>query len=218
MTRYDRQVQALAVCLSALAGYVDALGFMHLHGFFVSFMSGNSTRLAVGLIDRSADAIRAGQLIALFVVGVVIGAIVGRLAARRQRQTVLALVAALLATGALAAHLDRPAIAVIAMVLAMGAENAVFQRDGQVHIGLTYMTGTLVKLGQQIAVALSGGKLTGWLPYLLLWSGLVGGAILGASIHTRIGLAGLWLAALVAAACAVWSAVISDSSLTDKRT
>lgn len=32
-------------------GYVDAVGFMMTGGFFVSFMSGNSTRLAVGLID-----------------------------------------------------------------------------------------------------------------------------------------------------------------------
>ena len=39
------------VALSTLAGYVDATGFLMLGGFFVSFMSGNSTRLGVGLIE-----------------------------------------------------------------------------------------------------------------------------------------------------------------------
>jgi uncharacterized membrane protein YoaK (UPF0700 family) len=33
----------------------------------------------------------------------------------------------------------------------------VFQRNGDVGVGLTYMTGTLVKTGQRIAAALTGG-------------------------------------------------------------
>ena len=39
----------LACALSALAGYVDGIGYLHLGGLFVSFMSGNSTRLGVSL-------------------------------------------------------------------------------------------------------------------------------------------------------------------------
>ena len=35
--------------LAALAGMVDAIGYLHLSGLFVSFMSGNSTHLAVSL-------------------------------------------------------------------------------------------------------------------------------------------------------------------------
>src|SRR5882757_10886260 len=42
---------ALACALSALAGYVDGIGFIHLGGQFVSFMSGNSTRMGVSLAD-----------------------------------------------------------------------------------------------------------------------------------------------------------------------
>ena len=45
MKDYRRRDIALAAGLSGVAGYVDAIGFLKLGGFFVSFMSGNSTRL-----------------------------------------------------------------------------------------------------------------------------------------------------------------------------
>ena len=45
----SRRNIALACALSALAGYVDGIGFLHLGGLFVSFMSGNSTRMGVSL-------------------------------------------------------------------------------------------------------------------------------------------------------------------------
>jgi uncharacterized membrane protein YoaK (UPF0700 family) len=90
--------------------------------------------------------------------------------------------------------------AVLAMTLAMGAENAVFDRDGAVDIGLTYMTGALVKLGQRLVVALRGGSAWRWATSLMLWAGLVSGAWLGALAHERLGLRALWLAAVAAAA------------------
>jgi uncharacterized membrane protein YoaK (UPF0700 family) len=66
------------------------------------------------------------------------------------------------------------------MCLAMGASNAIFRRDGEVSIGVTYMTGTLVKLGHRLADALRGSSEAPWLPYLLLWLALVLGGITGA--------------------------------------
>jgi uncharacterized membrane protein YoaK (UPF0700 family) len=198
MTRFDKRVQALAVGLAALAGFVDALAFVHLGGFFVSFMSGNSTRLGVGLAGGSRNAGIAAGLIGLFVIGVVLGSLVGRRARRHRRAMVLGFVAIVLAIAATASTAGFMQGAIAAMAIAMGAENAVFERDGETQIGLTYMTGTLVKIGQRLADALLGGARWAWAPYLRLWAGLVGGAVAGAALYPRLGLDALWLAAGVA--------------------
>ena len=195
MTRYDRRFRALAMFLSAIAGFVDAVGFIQLGGFFVSFMSGNSTRLAVSLAEGSAKAALAASLIALFVLGVIAGSVVGHFGHTRRRQTVLIFVAFLLSIAASCAGIGADDCAVAAMALAMGAENAVFEDDGEVRIGLTYMTGTLVKGGQRIAAAMLGGERWGFAPYLLQWLGLLVGAIGGAAVYPLIGLASLWIAA-----------------------
>src|SRR6516162_1004479 len=113
---------ALACAPSALAGYVDGIGFLHLGGLFVSFMSGNSTR------------------------------------------------------------------------------NAAFQIEGGAGLGLTYVTGALVKVGQLVAAALTGGARFGWVPNLLLWVALVAGSLCGALAYHWINLAAIWFAACVALA------------------
>ena len=196
MVSYGKSTILLAVCLSCLAGYVDALAFRSLGGFFVSFMSGNSTRLGVGLAEGSSGAMLAGRLIATFVLGVILGALTGRVARSRRRPAVLGLVSLLLLIAAGLNSLGAPRWAIGFMALAMGAENAVFERDGEVSIGLTYMTGALVKLGQRISAALLGGDRWAWAPYMILWLGLVAGALAGALVYASYHLAGLWMGAM----------------------
>ncbi|BCJ91701.1 hypothetical protein IZ6_24360 [Terrihabitans soli] len=213
MIRTPKSLQGLAICLSALAGFVDALGFLKLGGFFVSFMSGNSTRMSVGLTEGSQDFAIAGALIGTFLIGVIFGSMVAHLAHANRRVAVLAFVTLLLATGALL-NMYGPAWAAIgAVVLAMGSENAVFQRDGEVTIGLTYMTGTLVKLGQRLTNALLGGPRFAWLPYLALWCGLIAGAALGAFVYPKIGFSALWFAAAAAALLCLWSMFLPADDL-----
>ena len=201
----DSETRNLAVALSALAGYVDAVGFLRVGGYFVSFMSGNSTRLAVDLAAGAPSAFIPAALTAAFMAGVVTGSLAGTAAAGRRRPLVLLLVAAILAIAAALATTGKTRWVVALMAAAMGAENAVFEHDGEVRIGLTYMTGTLVKCGQRLAAALLGGPRWDWTPYLLQWLGLLAGAIAGALAYATLGMAALWIAVagiLLAAAAA----------------
>nr|GLK21598.1 hypothetical protein GCM10017606_24250 [Microbacterium terregens] len=71
-----RRRKWLAFCLAGLAGYVDGLGFLAAGGMFVSFMSGNSTRLAIGAAEGSVTALLALGLIGAFLTGVVAATLV----------------------------------------------------------------------------------------------------------------------------------------------
>ncbi len=209
--RGDRRRWLLAILLAMLAGYVDAIGFLTISGFFVSFMSGNTTRMAVAAAGPHPTALPLA-VIGSFVLGVVLASLLAERAGMRRKPAVLALVAILLAGAALARpHATATATAIaLLLAMAMGAENGTFQRDGEVSIGVTYMTGTLVKLGQRIAAALVGGARWGWLPFLMLWTGLATGAWLGAHAYPYGW--SLWLAAGAAAMLAAFAATIVPAS------
>jgi uncharacterized membrane protein YoaK (UPF0700 family) len=110
--------------------------------------------------------------------------------------------ASLLAAAALCYAFDLPNVAIVP---AMGMENAVFQIAGGAGLGLTYVTGALVKVGLA-AEALTGGVRWGWAPNLLLWAALVAGSLCGALAYHWINLAAIWFA--VAAALAL-SAIVA---------
>ncbi len=60
--------------LTGLAGYVDALGFVRLGGLYMSFMSGNTTQLAVlGAGAELHRMILPATLIVAFLAGSVLG-------------------------------------------------------------------------------------------------------------------------------------------------
>jgi uncharacterized membrane protein YoaK (UPF0700 family) len=192
---------SLACALAALAGYVDAIGFLHLGGLFVSFMSGNSTRMGVSLAEGQwAAAAESLGLIALFVAGAAAGSLIVLGRGVNRQPWVLLAEALLLAAGALAYAFALPNAAVAAIVLAMGMENAVFQIHGGGGLGLTYVTGALVKVGQLAAAAMTGGARWGWWPNLLLWAALVAGSLCGALAYRWINLAAIWFAAASALA------------------
>jgi len=181
----------MAVCLSFLAGFVDALGFMHLGGYFVAFMSGNSTQMAAGLPDGFAGAVMPASIIGLFVLGVILGTLLDQ---NFSTSIGLLVLAAILGLSASLAYMGLNNEAIFATPVVMGAMNTVI-KTGQGIMAVTFMTGNLVKFGQSLVLAFQGGGRWAWLPYLLLWLGLIGGVFCGVLVYDQIGLAALWVPA-----------------------
>jgi len=202
----DLQRRFIAYAAAGIAGFVDATGFLAADRYFVSFMSGNTTRLGVDLVTSPTTAWFAALLIAGFIVGVTGGALLAQAARSRRKMAVLALTAILLAIAASGAMLAWPMVAVmLLLVSAMGALNNTFQRQGGVAVGLTYMTGALVRMGQGIAARITGRGEDGWIAWLGLWLALVIGAVCCALTWRAIGMAGLWVPSVAAALLAAFA-------------
>lgn len=198
MDRLDLPRRVLAVALAGLAGFVDATGFLSAGGYFTSFMSGNTTRLGVDLASNPTIALVPAGLIAGFVAGVTLGALAAERWPVRRKTAVMALVLALLVVAALA-HGHWLALFLAASVVAMGALNNVFRRNGEAAIGITYMTGALVRFGQGLAARLRGEPAESRLGAGVLWLGLATGAVCGAIALTRLPDASAWIAVACAA-------------------
>ena len=199
---------ALAVALTSLAGFVDAVAFVRFSGLFVSFMSGDSTRMAVlPSQGRLADAAAAGGAIALFVMGAFAARLLAQSAGAWRRPALLSVVAALLAVAAVAVSPDAQgsalAFGVAALTLAMALQSSVLHHAGGARATPTYVTGTLVNLGHALADRLLGAP-SPWGSYLLMWLGLVCGAGLGALGANRYGALALVVPAAAAALLALF--------------
>lgn len=205
MSRNDLGHLVLAVAMTAVAGYVDAVGLLTLGDLFVSFMSGNSTQFAAAIVHGDWNkAGEAGGIIALFVIGVAGGHFLAAVAQDWRRPAVFMLEAALLG---LAVALAPWQGAIVPIVLAMGVQNEALHKAGEIKTSLTYVTGTLVSFGENLASALRGGDPARhwlWLPYLLLWLGLIIGAGIGALVYAQMRIRALvWPAAFVLLCAAV---------------
>ena len=210
MQTLDQPRRRLAMTLAALAGFVDAAGYLSADRYFVSFMSGNTTRLGVELARQPSAAVLPALLAFAFVCGVVIGALLTGRFAGRHKPPLLLLVSVLLSCGAWLGGEGYPRAALIALAAAMGALNNSFQRDGKVAVGLTYMTGALVRMGQGLAAKLQNRAAEPWADWLMLWLALAGGATLGALTYVTWAALTFWIAAALAALLAVAAMAIPE--------
>jgi uncharacterized membrane protein YoaK (UPF0700 family) len=194
----------LAALLTALAGIVDAIGYLHLSGLFISFMSGNSTQLAVALGQGDgAEAATIAELIGLFVLGSAAGQVLAGLTGQWHMTWVLIGVALLLVIAAMLATAPEP------MVLAMGALNAAMHRAGNIPVSLTFVTGVLVRFGQGLGDFLVRRSTSwNWLAQASSWVGMIAGATIGGAAYLQIGDAAIWLAVGMAGLLAACSAAI----------
>lgn len=181
--------------LAALAGLLGATAFTHSAGYFVTFMTGNAQRAMLGFF-RAEDwlSVSAALLLMAFLGGVVSASLCRRhiWSTRPHGATVLTTLSLVIATvlditveGGPA--LPLPFLPIAFVTFGIGALNTTFVKDGEVSIPLSYVTGTLVKLGQGIERHISGGELADWLGYFLLFCGFVGGATFGGCISLVAG-------------------------------
>src|SRR5476649_396130 len=194
---------SLVATLSVLAGMTDAIGFMA-SGDFVSFMSGNTTRLAVAI--SAGDLGLTGRLlllVATFVVGNALGVVISRLS-RRHALPLLLCIAALLCGGGVCPF-DDTLPALLAAIVAMGMLNAAVEEVNGLPVGLTYVTGALSRFGRGLGRWMLGERRNGWRVQLIPWSGMFAGAILGAVLEHHLGLKSLFVSGLLAGAVGLLS-------------
>jgi uncharacterized membrane protein YoaK (UPF0700 family) len=170
--------------LTVVAGWVDAVGFLRLGGLYPSFMSGNTTQLGIAVagLEWAAAAVPAA-LVALFVLGAFTASMFKSLTTQWALPACFALQSALLALALLltlaGAH---SAAALMPLPLAMGLQNVAARAVGA-GSGITFVTGTLVRLGE----ALAGAALRGerhWRAPLLTWLAMATGAAVGTLVET----------------------------------
>jgi uncharacterized membrane protein YoaK (UPF0700 family) len=194
----------LAAILAALAGMVDVIGYLHLKGLFISFMSGNSTQLAAALGHGDlAGAATIAELITLFVFGAAAGQVLADFTGRWHMTWVLMGVALFLVVAAVLKNVPEP------MVFAMGALNASMHRAGKIPVSLTFVTGVLVRFGQGLGNFLTG-RATGWiwLAQATSWVGMITGATIGGAAYLWIGEPAIWLPIALAGVLAAASALM----------
>jgi uncharacterized membrane protein YoaK (UPF0700 family) len=209
-TKHEGERLPLAVSLIALAGYTDAVGFLNI-GHFVSFMSGDSTQLAIATIGTDRHkAVLLAVAVVLFVAGSALGRVIFLWAGARRRPLLLTLVAALLALAATLGSSEREWLLIVPMVTAMGAQNSVVYGGDRRRTGVTYITGTLVRLGERIVDALAIAapeERCVWLSHLVLWTGMLSGACAGTALNAVWGVEALFVAAFWSAGLAIITAL-----------
>jgi uncharacterized membrane protein YoaK (UPF0700 family) len=177
--------------LAALAGVIGAVAFTHSAGYFVTFMTGNTERAALGHFrEQSWPATTAALLLVAFLAGVVIASLCRRhlwLAHPHGPTVLTALSLGAATTVCIALHGwsatgDLSFAPILFVAFGIGALNTSFVKDGEVSTPLSYVTGTLVKMGRGVERHISGGSPEAWLGYLLLYVSFIVGGIIGGSI------------------------------------
>ncbi|BBX12920.1 DUF1275 family protein [Mycobacterium novum] len=208
---YDSETK-LSWVLAGLAGVLAATAYTHSEGYFVTFMTGNAGRAVLGVFDGNEWlSISAAALLFSFLGGVLTASVFRRRVWPSQPHgalllTAVALLAATLLDWTVAGgpSLPLPLLPILLVAYGVGALNTTFVRDGEVSIPLSYVTGTVVKLGQGIERHFNGGSIADWLGHFMLLAGYTSGAAVGGCISLAAG--GTWMLGIATAVCvlAMW--------------
>jgi uncharacterized membrane protein YoaK (UPF0700 family) len=214
---HARSEGRLAAGLAMVTGFVDAYGIIT-YGVYVSFMSGNTTQTgyqtAEGAFGAAALSARA---ILFFVGGAFAGTLLVQFAGRLTRRLLFSVVAAALTAiiGFTQLDLLSGGFAIAAISFAMGIMNNALSRVGAQSVSLTFVTGTLSRVGSSLALALRRAPLPDpqgpWDTHLRramllarIWAGFLIGALLSGAATPRFGAWVLLAPALILAALAAF--------------
>ena len=154
--RETRVQWASAIFLAMIAGYLDGCGLLFF-GTYVSFMSGNTTFAGLKSGQENFQAALPSAIaIVFFVTGSFLGNLFSQSKSRYSHRLIFGVIACLLAT---VAGLERQGLwnapAEIAMLsLAMGMMNPALSKVGAESVNLTFVTGTLNRIGGHLAAAM----------------------------------------------------------------
>lgn len=172
----------LGLVFALVAGWLDAVGFIEVGQFYLSFMSGNTTQLGVAAAAFDGPSIlRGASVIASFFLGAFFGTLLADASGRLRLPVVLMMECALLGA-AIGLTLMRPGFfALLPISVAMGMQNTLRQLVGRADVGKSFVTGSLFGAGQSLARALTGkAPAAEWLAFLAAWLAFVAGAAGGA--------------------------------------
>jgi uncharacterized membrane protein YoaK (UPF0700 family) len=220
-----RNAELLAAALALIAGFIDAYG-MITYGVYVSFMSGNTTQTGYQTAEGAfGPASLSALAILFFVVGSFAGTLVVEFAGRYARRVLYCIVAvglaAIIGLTQLGALPGAGAIASISF--AMGIMNNALSRVGAQAISLTFVTGSLSRVGSSLALALRRAPLRDaqgpWDTHLRralllarIWLGFLVGAFLSGAATPRYGALVLAAPALILAALAAFDRPDRDAA------
>lgn len=202
----------MAALLLFIAGGVDAIAFVVLKGNFVAFMSGNTTILGSSIAGgASASVALTGALLAIFFGGCVLGAMIGRWGGAGAVTLVLVAVAVTMLVGAAVASAGAVTGGMLVIALSSGLINSALTAASSVHVGLTYVTGTLVKSAHQLVDGIGGGRRWEWWKTFRMWLVFIVGAFVGGWALHRVGIGALWGAVGLAAVVPVVRLIVAGS-------
>ena len=165
--------------LVAAAGLTDALLYLHSKEMLAVYMTGNSSKMAqffqTGNLEKALPLL---AIIITFVVGTTLGAWLGNRASSWRAPQLLLLVTLLLLAAWPFTASQYPLIAVLPIAAAMGVLNQVRSSEA----GVTFLTGTLVRLGR----ALATGQLRSASLYITRWLVWFLAAFAGAAIDSHL--------------------------------
>ncbi len=199
------QRTVLATVLTAMAGFMDAVGFIPLGHLYLSFMSGNSTHLGLSLAggDR-ATALTAAGVVAAFVAGVSAGTFITD--AFKSLRIVLAAELLIFLMAIALLHIGLQKTALILIASAMGMQNTLHQVVAKADIGRGFISGNLFSLGQALARISSDAAEAGRAALnAASWLTFVSGVILGALAFAAFGLAACLWAIAIAIICLIFA-------------